>query len=40
MRNGTAIPVRTGVVGGVTKHLLVRADLYVVVVHVAPQTPE
>jgi hypothetical protein len=34
--NGTAIPVRTGVVGGLTKHLLVRADLYVVVAHVAP----
>ena len=34
--NGTAIPGRTGVVGSVTKHLLVRADLYVVVVHVAP----
>jgi hypothetical protein len=34
--NGTAIPVRTGVVGGVTKHLLVRADLYFVVAHVAP----
>ncbi len=34
--NGTAIPMRTGVVGGLTKHLLVRADLYVVVVHVAP----
>jgi hypothetical protein len=34
--NGTAISVRTGVVGGVTKHLLVRADLYFVVAHVAP----
>ena len=34
--NGTAIPMRTGFVGGVTKHLLVRADLYFVVVHVAP----
>jgi len=32
----TAIPVRTGVVGGVTKHLLLRADLYFVVGHVAP----
>jgi hypothetical protein len=34
--NGTAFPLRTGFVGGLTKQLLVRADLYVVVVHVAP----
>ncbi|MCX6638554.1 MAG: hypothetical protein NT090_26160 [Acidobacteria bacterium] len=34
--DGTTIPVRTGVVGGVTKHLLVRADLYFVFACLAP----
>jgi hypothetical protein len=34
--NGTASPVRTGVVGGVTKHLLLRADLYFVFACLVP----